>query len=367
MIYYRFVAIGLALIVKRGEASTNAPTDTNVCPAVMPKNEDACPEGSYFECMYDELCCEGNGNCVPIYQCDCSETAWCNDANIGLACPSICPELPPKEGDACDINPLFLCQYGEGVVCDDPFYSKDYEKICSCIDGVFSCYYAACPEACPDTSTDVVQGDACLPFLMVSCPFGKVCCGDECMEDKNCFCDDKSLTLHCDQTQIPCPLECPATKPDEGAQCDISERFDCYYDSGTCDTIRVDHDITCNCVSGIFTCEQFCPEFSAPSKPRPVSTGPGEVHVERSTDPTAAPTIYDEVAVTADPTAAPTIGQTSSDNRKNKSGGGNDKNHNNTKHSGKRAKKPTKQKKTRTKMHSTRRLGANRNHNGDVP
>ena len=114
MIYYRIITIGLALLGKMATASIDAFADVNqqgttLCPAVMPKNEDACPQGSYFECLYDELCCEGNGNCVPIYQCDCSETAWCNDANIGLSCPFVCPSLPPMEGDACDINPLYLC------------------------------------------------------------------------------------------------------------------------------------------------------------------------------------------------------------------------------------------------------------------
>jgi hypothetical protein len=126
-------------------------------------------------------------------------------------------------------------------------------------------------EACPLSSAQVVEGDACLPFLQGSCPFGEVCCGDECFEERFCTCDEDSLSLKCWPNEIYCPSACPAIKPEEGELCAISELFVCSYGSGTCLNYynqTIDYDITCTCQSGAFTCEQGCPSYgSGPTRP----------------------------------------------------------------------------------------------------
>ena len=265
MIYYRIFAFGIALIVKRTTASVVALAVTAaegglgpLCPEVKPADGDACSVVNNDGCEYEEFCCEGDGTCLPRYTCYCDGfTTTCSETVATILCPSVCPELPPMRGDSCDVDARYLCTYGEAVVCDDPNYSLDYEEICQCFDGTFTCRSIACPVPCP--VTEPVQGDACSPFIERSCNFGELCCGDECVHDRDCFCDDFSnLKLECTETRMPCPLACPATKPEEGGLCNISGRFDCEYDSGTCLNDEGKPDINCRCVSGAFTCTQKC-------------------------------------------------------------------------------------------------------------
>ena len=135
-------------------------------------------------------------------------------------------------------------------------------------------------EPCPSPSAEAVQGDACLPFLLGSCPFGQVCCGDECYEERICYCDENSFTLQCGPNRISCPSACPATIPVEDELCDISANFDCQYGSGTCRNYfneTIDYDITCTCQSGTFTCEQGCPSYgSGPTRPSDATNISGE-------------------------------------------------------------------------------------------
>lgn len=219
MIFNMIVAIGLALIIKNAVASdttlaiSGADQGGRLCPEVKPADGDVCSVVNHDDCDYEVFCCERDGTCIPRYTSYCDGfTMSCSETVATILCPSVCPGLPPVSGHSCDIDERYLCTYGDAVVCVDPNYSLDYEEICQCFNGTFSCRSIACPVPCP--VTEPVQGDDCSPFIERSCNIGELCCGDECVHDRDCFCDDFSnLTLKCTETRILCPSECPVNKP----------------------------------------------------------------------------------------------------------------------------------------------------------
>jgi hypothetical protein len=226
------------------------------CPITKPNVGDSCARPFRNEsCSYTgELCCPGEeGNCIKdqICICDFESLVSCTiDTTVVLPCPSVCPKVPPGEGDVCDIDVRYACGYGDAVVCDDTTVSSEYEKVCMCgVNGTFSCESFECPVPCPDTPL-LEEGAPCSPFVGDGyCSSGEFCCpgeGEKCIPEKKCSCvssADGERTIKCenysdffDAEIIECPSVCPKTPPANGDVCDIDYRIQCVYgDAVICD------------------------------------------------------------------------------------------------------------------------------------
>ena len=287
----RIIVIGsLALLLLKGAFASSSD-----CPANQPGDFSSCsPLLADVTCEYGQLCCgdHADGPCVHETNCYCNgEMFTCYDSpGASLACPEMCPEVPPTTNDSCDIDYRYQCVYGDAFVCDDTGETFDYEKECSCDNGLFYCNSNACstknsPVPCP--LEEPVHGSDCSPFLADSCSYGEYCCPtgegqDEegesavCVPEKICYCDVIDLKTYCYEPVITCPSACPATKPLEGSACDIPARLYCggYAPLGTCLEDDFVVDVSCTCVDGSFTCHEYCmgPPVSAPVNP-PTTSG----------------------------------------------------------------------------------------------
>ena len=225
-------------------------------------------------CEYgQQFCCEGDGKCVPERACPCDgSTFYCFAPDATLACPSVCPKEPPLMNEACDIDERYVCNYGNAVVCDVPGYSFDFEHQCGCSNGSFFCKTSTCPVPCPATQPS--DGDACSgAFVNDGCSYGKLCCGDECIPDKTCYCGAGSI-MYCSVSlgPLPCPEVCPTEPPMTNDSCEIDNRYLCGYgnafvceDSGN----SFDYEKECACFNGTFHCNSNACPVPCP-KTRPV-------------------------------------------------------------------------------------------------
>jgi hypothetical protein len=186
-------------------------------------------------------------------------TASCYDTSYSIPCPEVCPELPPNSMDLCDIDRRFDCNYGDAFSCENSIDGIggsffDFEKQCSCVDGIFSCAAFACPVKCPDVQP--APRSSCSPFINYSCGYGEICCpetdGKNCVSMTECSCDD-NLKSSCYEPSITCPSLCP-TEAKNGQACDLEERYRCTFSSGSCSQME------CKCEQGIFICDDICME-----------------------------------------------------------------------------------------------------------
>jgi hypothetical protein len=250
------------------------------CPVTQPTPGDSCSAPFNGTCNYGELCCPGEGGkCMSSHTtCFCAYDATIQcEGNWGepFPCPSVCPELPPMENDPCDIDVVYLCGYGDPVVCNDSSYSSEYEMDCHCLDGNFTCRSHDCPVPCP--AIPLVEGAPCSQFVDTYCDSGAFCCpeeGGKCIPEKYCYC---GLTIECISRvtygsfgSLPCPSVCPKTPPARGDACDIDVRFNCGYGdaficNGTIDSFEYERE--CYCLEGKFSCiNNSCP-VNLPSCP----------------------------------------------------------------------------------------------------
>ena len=256
------------------------------CPITQPTPGDSCSALFDGTCSYGELCCPGEGGkCVAnrtTCYCEYDSTIQCED-NLAaiLPCPSVCPEVAPMENDPCDIDFLYLCGYGDPVVCNDSSYSSEYEKDCQCLDGHFTCSSHRCPVPCP--KSPLVEGAPCSHFAGTSCDSGKFCCpeeGGKCIPEKKCLCGSTIYCLDLSTNpfaeMLPCPSVCPKTPPATGDACDIDVRFDCVYgDAFVCEgTINsFEHERECYCSEGKFSCTTNVCTTPLPCPKTPVVEG----------------------------------------------------------------------------------------------
>jgi hypothetical protein len=86
------------------------------------------------------------------------------------------------DGDYCDIDSRYECNYGDAVVCDHQRYSSDYQKICECdrFRNKFVCKDYACPN-CGSPAAELLEGDTCLTPFNYGCNHGdgELCCEGE--------------------------------------------------------------------------------------------------------------------------------------------------------------------------------------------
>ena len=277
MIYHQIFNIGLILVLKgalsAGELTQRLIASTDVCPESEPDGYSACsPLLANVTCDYGQICCEGDGKCVPERSCYCDgSTYFCYDPGVSLSCPSACPVEPPLMNEACDIDYRYQCNYGDAVVCDVPGYSSEFEQQCSCYGGSFHCFSFTCPVPCP--ATQPVEGDACsAAFVNDVCNYGTLCCGDEkdgaCIPDKTCYCDGSTISCYGGGGSLTCPEVCPTEPPKTNDSCEIDDRFLCEYGNAfVCEDsdYSFDYEKQCSCYNGTFYCNSFacptpCPE-----------------------------------------------------------------------------------------------------------
>ena len=260
--------IGLLLVLKgalsAGEQTQQIFASSAVCPDSEPLKDSACsPLLANVTCDYGQFCCEGDGKCVSNRSCYCDgSTYYCYDAEVSLSCPSVCPEEPPLMNEACDIDFRYQCNYGDALVCDVPGYSSDFEHQCVCDGTSFYCYSSTCPVSCP--ATQPVEGDACsAAFVDDVCEYGELCCGDECIPDKFCYCSGSSITCYAGGGSLSCPEACPTEPPNTNDSCEIDDRFLCEYgDAFVCEDTgySFDYEKQCSCYNGTYFCNSFaCP------------------------------------------------------------------------------------------------------------
>jgi hypothetical protein len=271
------------------------------CPASQPIDNSPCsPLLADVICEYDQFCCgDDAGACVPKTHCQCNGNVFsCYDSpRASLPCLEMCPVVPPTTDDSCDIDDRYLCVYGDAFVCDETGETFDYEKQCSCDNGSFYCITNSCPvtsdlESCP--VDEPVPGADCSPFVDFTCDYGEFCCQDqeggesECVPSKTCYCDASDLKMYCFEPIISCPSVCPTTKPPKGSACDLSERFYCagYAPTDTCLGDDFIEDVSCSCIDGSFTCQDYCIDSPPSSSPvsEPTSSNGGDDEVEKPSD-----------------------------------------------------------------------------------
>ena len=221
---HRTATFGRMLLVTLAMGTNAQQVETVPCPLVKPSVGDACLPFDNSFCPYGEVCCPGDSTtaeiCVPETTCYCEGSVSC-DPDVPLPCPSLCPVEPPNTNDACNLSSLFSCRYGDAFVCDEddgPAYQ--YEKECVCNGDHFYCTTNVCPVECP--ATKPVEGATCTPFIDYSCEYGEFCCpdgGDDagtCVTGAKCYCDERTMTIACHEPPVVCPSLCPASKPNEG-------------------------------------------------------------------------------------------------------------------------------------------------------
>jgi hypothetical protein len=242
----------------------------NVCPVPCPETQPNDGESCLFydsdSCNYGSFCCPGDGGeCVPDKSCYCDGmSSYCYDTFVSIACPSVCPETPPNDMDSCDIDSRYQCNYGDAFTCENYYensevLSFDFEKQCTCYNGIFSCETNACPVPCPDDKPE--SGSSCLPFMSYTCVYDEYCCdgadSEICVPMTECNCEFDFKT-DCYEPSINCPSKCPETKPENGQGCDMEQRLICRYNEGICPTSE------CNCVEGVYVCSEACYSIGRP-------------------------------------------------------------------------------------------------------
>lgn len=225
------VVVGPAGVV---EAAGGLPRDANplICPDTQPISFEGCatPTATGSSCDYGEICCPGEGGkCVAKTACVCSvrygdgeKLTWdCkNDVGYGnLPCQSVCPEVPPTRPETCLINEAFECAYGKELVCEDAtgssFKQNEISCVCSSDSASFSCDRNPCPVPCPAAKPN--DGDSCsAPFMTGTCTYaGELCCpGEEgkCIQNQICDCNSK-LFVTCYEDESDAGLPCPSVCP----------------------------------------------------------------------------------------------------------------------------------------------------------
>jgi hypothetical protein len=82
-----------------------------------------------------------------------------------LACdpepqPEACPETPPTDGAACDLQDATLtCGGAQDVTSCEGSYGG--QRDCHCVDGTWSCPNIFCADFCPNTADEAQAAPAC--------------------------------------------------------------------------------------------------------------------------------------------------------------------------------------------------------------
>jgi hypothetical protein len=208
------------------------------CPEVQPRMGDVCVGYFADPCTYGQLCCPGPGGmCVPDTKCDCLESSrfHCDEFTTyaSLPCSAVCPLIPPKTNDPCDIDQRYHCLYGDPLPCNDNDGYTIYDTQCWChhkneddAGGTFVCNSYTCPPViCPEQPP--VHGTTCSPFVGGTCKYSQQpCCPEDeggggaesiggaivtsCVANSTCSCDGPYQTVTC--TDLPI-VRCPALLP----------------------------------------------------------------------------------------------------------------------------------------------------------